>query len=56
MDEDDYDDISDEDLMLAFDQTQDPSLPLTTNSDPSSGPSFVSLGVIYSTCNALTLL
>ncbi|OIW35270.1 P-loop containing nucleoside triphosphate hydrolase protein [Coniochaeta ligniaria NRRL 30616] len=42
MDEDDYDDISDEDLMLAFDQAQNPSLPTATNSNPSTRPSFAS--------------
>ncbi|KAH8910774.1 P-loop containing nucleoside triphosphate hydrolase protein [Coniochaeta sp. PMI_546] len=43
MGEDDYDDISDEDLMLAFDQAQDPSPRLTTHSTPSTRPSFESI-------------
>lgn len=62
MDEDDYDDISDEDLMLAFDQAQDAPLPTTTtttsttNSNPPSRPSFVSLCAVYLDCISLILL
>jgi hypothetical protein len=33
---DDYDDISDEDLMLAFEQAQDPSFPTITNTATAS--------------------
>lgn len=51
---DDYDDISDDDLMLAFEQTQDPSFPPVPNANNSSSKSSVSHeSSLHSFCNLL---